>query len=245
MRLHWELRKLQCLNLYTRVLMCHVTRVISLAAVGALTEAQFPSSQYEEYFLHPAPQVQVSVRIYLSDGVPAAWEHLEQQSCSSRCLWTLKWAFSQHQPRFHNSSLANKQPVCAQKEKGSGSGTGEIKKPHCKKCACVPQGTTVPGRHQHLETSLGLLRKRKERNHQHKLVLASLGFSKPQLVEVMADLTTLVSSNTLLHFSRNQVGLILTCSLSKEKEEVQEIEQGKLWCEGKGQWAIAATFLNC
>lgn len=134
----------------------------------------FPAPQSEEYFLHPDPQVQVSVWMHPSHRVPAAWEHLEQQSCSSRCLWTPKWAFSQHQPWFHNCSLANKQPVCAQKEKGSGSGTEEPKKPHCKKSTFVPQGTTLPGRHQDLETLLGLLRKRKERKPQDKLVLPSL-----------------------------------------------------------------------
>lgn len=103
--------------------------------------------------------------------------------------------FSQHQPWFHSSSLVNKQPVWAQKEMGSGSGTEERKKPHCKKSAFVPQGTTVPGRQQHLETSLGLLRKRKD-----KFMSASLGLSKPQLVEIMADLTTLQSSQHPIPF---------------------------------------------
>lgn len=206
MRLQWQLRKLQSLNLYTHVLTCHVTHATSAAAVSALIEAQLPSSQSEEYFLHPAPRVQVSVWVCPSEGEPAAWEHLEQQSCSSRCLWTPKWSFSQHQPWFHNSSLANKQPVCAQKETGSGSGTEEPKKPHCKKSAFVPQGTTVPGRHQHLETLLGLLRKRKARKHQEQLMSASAGLSKPRLVEVMADLTTLERSQHPISFLQESGG---------------------------------------
>lgn len=213
MRLHWQLRKLQCPNLYTHVITCHVTRATSLAVVGTLTKARFPNSQSEEYFLHSevyflhTTSTGISINwIHPSDGVPAAWEHLEQQNSSNRCLWTPKWAFSQHQPWFHNSSLANKQPVCAQKEKGSGSRTGERKKPHCKKCAFAHQETTVPGRHQHLEMLLGLLRKRKERKHPDKFVSASLGLLKPQLVEVMAHLTTLVSSQRPITFLQESGG---------------------------------------
>lgn len=115
MRLHWQLRKLQCPNLYTHVITCHVTRATSLAVVGTLTKARFPNSQSEEYFLHSevyflhTTSTGISINwIHPSDRVPAAWEHLEQQNSSSRCLWTPKWAFSQHQPWFHNSSLANK-----------------------------------------------------------------------------------------------------------------------------------------
>lgn len=213
MRLHWQLRKLQCLNLCTHVITCHVTRATSLAVVGALMKAQFPNSQSEEYFFHPevvflhTTSTGININwIHPSGGLPAAWEHVEQQNSSSRCLWTPEWAFSQHQPRFHNSSLANKQPVCAQKKKGSGSGTGEGKKPQCKKCAFVPQETTGPGRQQHLEILLGLLRKRKERKRPDKFVSASLGLLKPQLVEVMAHLTTLVSSQHPITFLQEPGG---------------------------------------
>lgn len=112
---------------------------------------------------------------------------------------------------------------------GSGSGTEETKKPHCKKSAFAPQGTTVPGRHQHLEASLGLLRKRLERKHQDKLVSASLGLSKPRLVEVMADLTTLESSQ---HYS---ISPGIRWYLSRHVDSVKKRckKQSKRSCDAK------------
>lgn len=64
----------------------------------------------------------------------------------------------------------------------------------------------MPHRHQQLETSLGLLRKRKERKGPDEPMLALYWLSKPRLVEVMAHLTTLVGSQDLIMFLQASAG---------------------------------------
>lgn len=56
-------------------------------------------------------------------GMPSA-SSAEQQSCSSRCLWTREWAFSHYQPWFHNFSHRQTHLRVFKRRKDLGQGPG-------------------------------------------------------------------------------------------------------------------------
>lgn len=129
MRLHWHLRKLQCCNLYTHVLACHATRATSQAVVRAPMEAQFLSSQSEEYFLHLPHKYRYQYEYIPQTGYLLPGSILSSKAAAADAFEHLNERFPSTNPDFTTLHLQTNS-LCVLKRRDLGQGLRRQKNLH-------------------------------------------------------------------------------------------------------------------